>query len=185
MNEVLHTLRCIGASGVDGIADAAGVSAGEAESALIDLAVDGLVTFERGAFGGWRVTAPGTAADDRAVAAELRALDVRDVVAAAYREFLELNPELLDLCTAWQLRTAEAEPVAAGFADLHGRCTEALAPLAPLLPRFERHRGGLARALARARAGESGYLADRLDSYHTRWFRLHEDFLVTLGMPRH
>ncbi|GAA0251264.1 hypothetical protein GCM10009539_40500 [Cryptosporangium japonicum] len=182
---MLHALRCVGAAGTDTIAEAVGTSPAEAGSALIDLAVDGLVTFERGPFGGWRITAPGQAADDRAVARELDTLGARDLVTTAYQGFLELNPELLDLCTAWQLRTAEPDRIVAAFTDLHGRCAVCLGPLAPVLPRFERHRGGLEHALSRARAGETGYLADRLDSYHTRWFRLHEDFLVTLGRPRH
>lgn len=179
MSEVLHALRCIGAVGSAGVADAAGVSESDAESELIDLAVDGLVTFERGAFGGWRITALGKATDDKTMADELDASGVRAAVEAAYRGFLELNPELLDLCTAWQLRTAEVTRIVERFADLHARCSALL--LATPLPRFERHRTGLGEALGRARAGQT----DWLDSYHTRWFRLHEDFLVTLGIPRH
>ncbi|MFG1922455.1 transcriptional regulator [Cryptosporangium sp. NPDC048952] len=185
MSGVLHVLRCVGGSGLAGVADAAGVAEDEAESALIDLAVAGLVTFERGEFGGWRITAEGKAADDKAVADELDALGARAAVQVAYQAFLELNPELLDLCTAWQLRTAEVGRVVERLGDLHARCSVVLEPLVPLLPRFERHRAGLRDALSHAEKGQLEYLTDRLDSYHTRWFRLHEDLLVTLGTPRH
>jgi hypothetical protein len=33
-------------------------------------------------------------------------------------------------------------------------------------------------------AGNHVYLADGLESYHTVWFQIHEDFLTTLGISR-
>lgn len=182
---VVHTLRCTGATGLADLADAAGLSPDDAESALIDAALAGLVTYERGEFGGWRLTAEGKAADDVAVAAELAATGARPAVERTFTGFLELNPELLDLCTAWQLGTADRARVLERFADLHARCVVVLEPAAGALPRFDRHRTGLTAALARARGGDTAYLTDRVDSYHTRWFRLHEDLLVTLGIPRY
>ena len=50
--------------------------------------------------------------------------------------------------------------------------------------RFERYRVRLTDALVRAEAGALEYIADSTASYHTVWFQLHEDLLVTLGIPR-
>lgn len=194
---VLHTLRCLGFVGLSRLAAATGLTEPDTESELIDLAVAGHVTFTSGDFGGWGLTDAGRAADAERIAAELDAAGSRAAVQDAYQRFLVLNPELLDLCTAWQTRTLAGAMVAndhsdAGydtrvlglFGDFHRRAEPVCAELTTALPRFGRYRDRLAGALGRARAGERDYLADNLDSYHAVWFQLHEDLLVTLGLPR-
>jgi hypothetical protein len=37
----------------------------------------------------------------------------------------------------------------------------------------------------RAKSGALDYVTDSTASYHSVWFQLHEDLLVTLGIPRH
>jgi hypothetical protein len=118
-------------------------------------------------------------------------------VADAYDRFLVLNPELLDLCSAWHLRTVDgvaasndhADPaydarVLDRFADLDRRADPVCAQLSVVLPRFRRYRERLTVALDRARSGEREHLADSTTSYHAVWFQLHEDLLATLGIPR-
>ena len=56
--------------------------------------------------------------------------------------------------------------------------------LARRLLRFETYRLRLSSALDRALTGDNAYVADHLESYHTVWFQLHEDLLVTLGISR-
>ncbi|WP_449065634.1 transcriptional regulator [Planomonospora algeriensis] len=104
---VLHTLRCIGFAGLARVSAATGLPESDAESELIDLAVAGLVTRVPGEFGGWGLTEAGRAADAERISAELDAAGARAAVSGAYDDFLVLNPELLDLCTAWQLRSAD------------------------------------------------------------------------------
>jgi hypothetical protein len=174
-----------------------GLSEAGTESELIDLAVAGLVTHLPGAFSGWGLTDAGRAAHGERLAAELADAGARPAVTAAYERFLVLNPELLDLCTAWQLRPVgaatvpndHADPaydlrVLGRFGDLHRRAEPVLAALTGALPRFGRYRPRLAQALARAGAGELAFVADDLGSYHAVWFQLHEDLLATLGIPR-
>jgi hypothetical protein len=109
-----------------------------------------------------------------------------------------LNPELLDLCTAWQLRSVDgiatsndhSDPaydsrVLDRLTDLDRRAEVACAGLFAAMLRFQRYRTRLTHALTRARSGELDYVADSLESYHNVWFQLHEDLLVTLGIPRH
>lgn len=180
MTDVLHALRCMGFTTVGRLAGALGRPEAALESELIDLAVAGLVTRDSGA---WGLTGAGRAADTERTAAELAAAGTRGGIEAAYEDFLVLNPELLDLCAAWQTRPGER--VLGLFGDLHGRADTVCAALSSALPRFARYRTRLADALGRARAGEVEYLTDSMDSYHAVWFQLHEDLLVTLGLPRH
>jgi hypothetical protein len=194
---VLHALRCIGHAGLPRVADAAGLPEADAESHLIDLAVAGWVTRSPGEHGAWGLTESGRAEDARRTVRELDAAGARDALTAAYRRFMVLNPELLDLCSAWQLRTVDgamapndhSDPaydarVLGRFSDLDGRAGAVIADLSAALPRFGRYRVRLAAALDRARSGAPEHLTDSTASYHTVWFQLHEDLLATLGIPR-
>jgi hypothetical protein len=194
---VLHTLRCIGFVGLARVAAATGLPESDVESELIDLAVDGLVSHVAGAFGGWDLTEAGRAVDAERIAEELETAGTRAVVAAAYDGFLMLNPELLDLCTAWQMRSVDGvvsmndhtDPVydarvLGRFIELDQRAGTVCADLSAAMLRFRRYRVRLTDALARARSGALDYLTDNLEAYHTVWFQLHEDLLATLGIPR-
>ncbi|MGW0584809.1 transcriptional regulator, partial [Streptomyces sp. NPDC002920] len=147
--------------------------------------------------GGWSLTDAGRDADARRITAELDATGRRGDVTAAYDRFLVLNPELLDLCTAWQLRTVDGvlttndhddhgydARVLDLFAGLDRRLAVVCAELAAVLPRFGRYRERLGDALGRAAGGELEFVADSTASYHTIWAELHEDQLATLGMRR-
>ncbi|MDN3357914.1 transcriptional regulator [Actinomadura sp. DC4] len=195
---VLHSLRCVGFAHLARVSRAAGLTAPDVESELIDLAVAGLVTRVPGEFGGWGLTEAGRAADAERIGAELDAAGARAAVTRAYEDFLVLNPELLDLCTAWQLRPGDGVPtpndhadptydarVLELFTDFDRRADGVCAALGAALLRFRRYRDRLTGALTRARAGELDCVADGLESYHGVWFQLHEDLLVTLGLPRH
>ncbi|TQF01761.1 transcriptional regulator [Kitasatospora acidiphila] len=195
---VLHALRCIGFSGLSGVAAATGLPESEVESELIDLAVAGLVTHLAGPFGGWGITDAGRAEDARRITEELDAADARALVTEAFSGFLVLNPELLDLCTAWQTRSIDGSTilndhsdqaydarVLERLADLDRRADAVCAELSAVMLRFQRYRTRLADALTRAKAGELDYVTDGTASYHTVWFHLHEDLLATLGRPRH
>lgn len=194
---VLHALRCIGFACLDRVAEATGLPGSEAESELIDLAVAGLVTHLGGEFGGWGLTEAGRAADAERIADELDRAGARTAVAGAYERFLVLNPELLDLCTAWQMRSTGGvvtvndhdDPaydalVLDRFAEFDQRADAVCADLSAAIPRFHRYRIRLTEALDRARSGALEYVADSMTSYHAVWFQLHEDLLATLGIPR-
>ena len=56
--------------------------------------------------------------------------------------------------------------------------------LANRLSRFGVYGFRLSSALERVLAGDSAFVTDSLESYHTVWFQLHEDLLVTLGISR-
>ncbi|MHC5909127.1 transcriptional regulator [Streptomyces sp. S6] len=191
---VLHALRCTGAASPARLGAFTGLAAPDVESALIDLGVEGFVTRS---YDAWALTEAGRAENVRCVTAELDAAGARGALRAGFERFLVLNPELLDLCTAWQLRPVDGtftandhtDPaydarVLDRFADLDGRFAPVGDELAAALPRFGRYRLRLTGALERAVAGEREFVTDGTASYHTVWAELHEDLLVTLGLPR-
>lgn len=194
---LLHALRCGGYATPARLATATGLSESDVESGLIDLGAAGLVARTPGGFPVWGLTARGRAVDAQRIADQLDSAGARGTATLAYRRFLVLNPELLDLCTAWQLRPAggvrtvndhtDADHdarVLARFADLDRRAAAACAELVAALPRFGRYRERLESALRRASCGEPEHLTDSTASYHAVWAELHEDLLATLGIPR-
>jgi hypothetical protein len=194
---LLHALRCTGHATLGRVAVATLLDEDQAEAGLFLLGAGGLVTRTGGAFGGWGLTDHGRTVDAEWIAAELDATSARTAVTTAYDNFLPLNEELLDLTTAWQLRTADGvrtvnehddaeydTRVLDLFDHLDRRAADVCAPLSAALPRFARYRVRLAGALARARAGAVDLVATDTASYHAVWAELHEDLLSTLGIER-
>lgn len=196
-SSVLHALRCIGVAGVDRVSAASGLPSQEAEECLLRLRLDGLATLSPGPFGGWSLTDHGRAVDDAWLRRQLEATDSREHVRRGYARFLDLNPELLRICGDWQMHRTGGAVVLNDHSDAEYDltvlsrlvridegaqviCTD----LAERIAHFGVYRGRLSFALARALAGDHGFVADRLDSYHTIWFQLHEDLLTTLGISR-
>jgi hypothetical protein len=193
---VLHALRCVGTAGLTRLAATTGLEEQDVESELIDLAVAGFAT-RNADFGVWSLTDAGRAADVKRITDELKSATALPAVTAAFDGFLVLNPELLDLCTSWQLRSVDGVMIANDhrdptydsrvldrFDDFHRRATVVCAELAAALPRFGRYRVRLTEALGQTRSGKLEKLADSTSSYHAVWAELHEDLLATLGIPR-
>ncbi|RJO78361.1 transcriptional regulator [Nocardia panacis] len=193
---VLHALRCVGTAGLARVAAATGLGESRVEFELIDLVAAGLVTHIAD-FDVWALTDTGRVVDAERITDELESAGSRAAVAAAYDSFLVLNPELLDLCTASQLRSVDGVMTANDhgdpsydarvldlFTEFHRRATVVCAELSATLPRFDRYRIRLTAALDRTTSGALEYLADNTASYHTVWAQLHEDLLATLGIPR-
>lgn len=130
---------------------------------------------------------------------ELELPGIRDGIEEAYAEFLTRNGVLLDVCTAWQLRTAADgtmspndhsdaaydEAVIERLTAVHHDMRGVLDQLAETLQRFDRYRRRLDTALDRLRSGDHDYFTRPMfPSYHSTWFELHEDLLVTLDTTR-
>ena len=194
---VLHALRCGGAATTERLESTLGaLFTDDVEGLLLDFAAQGLVAHGGGAFGGWRLTDAGRAADAERIGSELDRTGARPVVQAACDGFLPLNQRTLDVCSQWQVRSLQpmvlndhTDPeydagvlakLEAVDAQVQPVCTE----LAGRLARFSTYSVRLASALERARRGEQEFVADGLDSYHAVWFQLHEDLLATLGISR-
>ena len=194
---VLHTLRCIGFAGEESVADASGLGFGETEGRLRDLSDRGLVKLDPGPFGGWGLTESGRLTDQELVRNELDAFGDRDHVRSCYESFLGLNPALLQVCGDWQMQKLGNIPTLNDHTDpdydakvlsrlirIANSAQRICSDLASRLMRFGLYGTRLTTALERALAGNTAYVTDSLDSYHTVWFQLHEDLLVTLGISR-
>jgi hypothetical protein len=133
---------------------------------------------------GYLLTEAGHRRHDELLAAERDGLDT-DRLGRIYQRFLAVNGPM---------KAASARPATdddARFAllgelgDLVERAGSALGRTAELVPRFGGYRTRLDRALDRAENGEWDYLVSpRVDSVHTVWMEIHEDYLQTLGLSR-
>jgi hypothetical protein len=195
---VLHGLRLKGFAEAGPVADGAGLAVDDVEVALQALAGEGLVSRREGRISGWCLTPDGRVEHRRLLGDELDASGAKAVVDDAYRRFLEVNPELLAVCTAWQLRPEGDASVLNDHSDAdHDRrvverlvaVDEAVRPITAdlerQLERFGRYGPRLGAAVERALAGDGDWITKPIiDSYHTVWFELHEDLLCTLGIER-
>jgi DNA-binding MarR family transcriptional regulator len=191
---VLHGLRLKGFAEPEAVAELTGLAHDDVVKHLDALHDEGLVVHREGRVTGWQVTAAGRLEQERLLAEEVDDLGVRAAIEDAYRRFLALNGDLLDVCTAWQLRDDVINDHAdlaydAGVVDrlneLHAHAEPILADLEATLDRYDGYRDRLDGALARLRDGETDWFTKPLiDSYHTVWFQLHEDLLNTLGIER-
>lgn len=195
---MLHALRMQRVLDGAALVEATGLAAAEVEQLLSDLASDGLVERRDGRRAGHALTRDGRPAAEAALAAELDAHGVRGEVEAAYERFVVLNPELLEVCTAWQLREVDGQQVPNDHSDpahdaevierlvdLDQRAQPVCEGLAEALLRLGRYGPSLAHAVARVQAGEHEWFTrPMMPSYHSVWFELHEDLLATLGLDR-
>lgn len=195
---VLHGLRLKGVAETARLAAAVGLPVPTVARELDELAAAGLVVRRKGLLAGWSLTDAGRAAHGRALGDELRALGARPTVEASYRRFRELNPGVLDACSRWQVRELNGQAVRNDHADpryddrVLGDLDQALHRVRPVgdrlgavLDRFRPYAPRLESALGRARAGELDYVTKpMIPSFHTVWFEMHEDLLVTLGLDR-
>lgn len=197
----LHVLRVRGVTPTEEIAAATGLPAEVVLAAMEDHQSHDFVILRTGNLPGWSLTRFGRDEDAQLARHELEVAHARAEVEAAYHEFLALNPGLLRLCTDWQLLptvdnktppelnrhedAAYDAEVLARLAKVDSAAQPICAGLGHVLERFGNYGHRLAAARARVEAGEHDWMTKPLiDSYHSVWFELHEDFLATLGIER-
>jgi hypothetical protein len=115
-----------------------------------------------------------------------------------YDRFLQLNQRVLKVSSDWQLRRDGAleapndhsDPdydaaVIDRLAELHERAKVCLDGIARCAARFGEYTVRLDCCVERLRSGDhSAFTAPLAESYHTVWFELHQDLLLTLGLER-
>jgi hypothetical protein len=195
---VMHGLRLKGFAEAAAVAEAVGVDEGDAKPILDQLVIDELAAHRDGKMSGFSLTRSGRAEHERLLAAELDASGARPAILDAYRRFLQLNGELLAVCTEWQLREVDGESVMNDhtdeaydaaviekLADLHRRLEPICADLGRALDRLAGYGPRLGEALRLVQSGEIDWFTKpMIASYHTVWFEMHEDLLCTLGIER-
>jgi hypothetical protein len=197
MHLVLHAVRLLGFADTTAIAKRFELQQEAVVDALKDAEAREWATYSSFAgTSGWSLTEAGRTENERLLKAELTD---PDAVRKVYAEFLPLNGMLQQACTDWQLRPTPTDPLAANdhtdpewdsgvlheLKVLDGTLGSIGRRLTEVLPRFGGYDRRFSRALARANAGETGWV-DRsdVDSCHRVWFELHEDLLATLNLHR-
>lgn len=191
---VLHALRLKGFADTPAVAALSSLAEDEALRHLEKVAGAGYATRRDGRISGWALTPHGRRRHAQLIAAELDSAGARRSVEEAYRQFLEVNNELLTVCTDWQLRVdvlndhldqAYDRQVVERLQAVDVTVQPVCRDLAGVLDRFGEYGPRFSTALDRVRAGDRDWFAKpMIDSYHTIWFELHEDLLATLGIER-
>jgi hypothetical protein len=194
----MHGLRLKGFAEAAAIGEAVGVAEADAKPLLDQLVVDGLVTYRDGKLSGFALTKTGRERHAELLAAELDGVGARPAVQDAYARFLQLNTDLLTICTAWQLRDIDGQStindhsdrgydagVVTQLAALHARVEPICDDLAASLDRYAGYGPRLGVAMQRVSDGDGDWFTKpMIPSYHTVWFEMHEDLLCTLGIER-
>ena len=195
---VLHALRIKGLAEADAVVTMMGTDADATGDELIALEDQDLVSYRHGRMPGYKLTPEGRVVGERLLHEELDETGTRPAIAQAYEDFLPRNDELLDVCTAWQLRPVDGEQrpndhrdpeydrgVVERLVTVHDEVEPVLATLEETLARFGGHRVRLRTALDHVQAGDHDWFTKPMSpSYHSTWFELHEDLLATLGTER-
>jgi hypothetical protein len=134
---------------------------------------------------GYLLTDAGHRRHDELLAAERSGLDV-DRLGQIYERFLSVNGPMKSLSArAGSVSEDDRFELIGEAEELVKRVGPALRRTTELLPRFDRYQPRLAEALRRAEDGEWEYLiSPGVDSVHTVWMEVHEDYLQTLGRSR-
>ncbi len=162
---------------------------------LVALQGAGLAAFREGRITGWALTKAGREAGAAAVAADLKASGLEARVRPCYEAFLKLNHDMLQVCTDWQMRNEKTlndhsdkkydDGVIATLESIDAKVQPVAVELGALMVRFQAFAPRLTEALNKVKAGGVEWFTKPLiDSYHTVWFEMHEDLLVTLSIDR-
>jgi hypothetical protein len=196
----MHELPLLMALRVQGIstAERAGIAAG----CPADVAAEALASFaarelcEARGGGGFALTPAGAAELDALLEAE--GLCGSEALHRCYERFLGLNERVLKVSSDWQLRrdggvevpndhsdASYDEEVIERLGELHDRARLCLGAIAGCGGRFAPYGARLDSCVERLRAGDrAAFTAPLAESYHTVWFELHQDLLLTLGLER-
>jgi hypothetical protein len=192
----LMALRVQGICGPERAAAATGSDEDAASTCLCRLVSSELAVERTGRVAGFTLTPAGHEALDALLAGE--GLRTCAPLHDCYERFLQLNPRVLKLSSEWQVRSDGGVEVPNDHSDeaydtavidrlieLHGRTRGCLKLIAECAPRFATYAPRLDACVDRLCSGDrAGFTAPLAESYHTVWFELHQDLLLTLGLER-
>jgi hypothetical protein len=164
----LHTLAVRGS--VEDVPDAAAL---ESEGLVISTPA------------GYMLDEPGREAFEAALLAEREQLDL-ELLGSIYEHFLAVNGPFKACSSRWQVADADGQfELLEEISGIVSRTVAVLGRTSEVVPRFDGYADRLKGALARTEEGELDYaVSPRVDSLHTIWMEIHEDYLLTLGRSR-
>jgi len=199
---VLQALRVKGFVDTETLAETVGLSQEDSLEMLNQFAEDGMASYREGRMVGWMITPEGRTFGEQLLANEVNNLGIRPEIETAYKEFSQLNDDFKELCTDWQLKPSTDESggeqvlndhsdpdydkgVINRLVELDKQTQPMCASLAEQLERFASYGSRFTHALEMVLEGDTDWIAKpMMESYHTVWFELHENFFSTLGIDR-
>jgi hypothetical protein len=183
--DLLQALRIKGLATEPDMEDSLGAAPGSLAEPLAELEREGLV--ERTGEGEpYRRLLTAAGLDRHTELAAARRDE--DEIEILYAVFLELNQPVKQAVSNWQAGdqdAADTEDAIEELDELAAQLAEAEAMTDRGRWRFAAYADRLTAALAKARDGERRFIDDPTTaSFHTVWFELHEDLLLTLGKSR-
>ena len=189
-------VRVQGVASPERAALATGATADGARDRLEALAAAGLATGRSAALCGFSLTPAGLERLEELLAREGLRGDAR--LSDAYDRFLLVNERVLKACSDWQVRRDGRAEVPNDHTDprydasvidrlceAHARAGSCLEAFWSRAPRFGVYRSRLDDCVRRLGDGDrSAFTTPLAESYHTVWFELHQDLLLTLGATR-
>lgn len=189
---VLMALRVQGIASPERAATAIGSDAGEVAAKLADLAAAGFAAERTGRLAGFTLTPDGNAHLDKLLADE--GLRTNEALKDCYDLFMAVNNRVLKISSDWQVREGVPndhsdaiydEEVIDRLVELNDRVRSCMRRIVSCAPRFAPYGERLDSCVERLLAGDkSAFTAPLAESYHTVWFELHQDLLLTLGLER-
>lgn len=193
---LLMALRVQGIVAPERAAAALGIEEAEARRRLSAAAAAGLAEERSGRIAGYTLTAEGNGKLDRLLEAE--GLRNEPELKDAYDRFMMHNGRVLKVSSDWQVRRDgrveepndhSDEDYDHGVIDrlhaLHDGIKVVLGKLACCAERFAAYERRLDDCIDRLLKGDrTAFTAPMAESYHTVWFELHQDLLLTLGLER-
>ena len=199
---VLQALRVKGFVDTETLAETVGLSQEDSLEMLNQFAEDGMASYREGRMVGWMITPEGRTFGEQLLANEVNNLGIRPEIETAYKEFSQLNDDFKELCTDWQLKPSTDESggeqvlndhsdpdydkgVINRLVELDKQTQPMCASLAEQLERFASYGSRFTHALEMVLEGDTDWIAKpMMESYHTVWFELQENFFSTLGIDR-
>jgi len=110
----------------------------------------------------------------------------RAMLREIFGRFEALDSEMKDLASGWQTDEYDPDEMARKLTSLQQEVDGLFDELPPEMQSvYSRYTDALADAIEKLRDGHEEYVTGTdVDSYHTVWFRLHDDLLRTLGEDR-
>lgn len=192
----LMALRVQGLATPERLAVALGICEAEATGRVAALCDGGLATRRSARVEGYALTPDGNEMLAKDLAVE--GLRGDEGLTAAYERFCELDAQLKQIASDWQVRRRGGSEVPNDHSDadydrgvidrlseLHDRAMVCVRRMGRCAERFGPYARRLNACVERAVAGDASAVTAALaESYHTVWFELHQDLLLTLGLRR-
>jgi|AntAceMinimDraft_13_1070369.scaffolds.fasta_scaffold61441_2 hypothetical protein len=184
--DVLHGVRLRGVASTEALALRLDVTQVQVQTVIDVLLSGGQLIYREGRrVSGYVLTQEGKGRHAQEIAEQANGL--REEMSKVYKQFLALNGRIKGMCSDWQEIDDDTKRWVAidELETFHAAAQVIFKRAGVFIPRYSQYGQALLVALELLVDGDYRYFTSPLvDSYHTVWFEVHEDFLMCLGIDR-